>query len=91
MQERDAIDAALQQQRDDIAAAQDAMRALGLLDRCAVLALPLLEDDEEMIKAISALLGTLRVLSKRLSDQERIALAVQMCTEARRIVDGWLH
>jgi hypothetical protein len=85
------IDAAPQQQRDDVAAAIEAMSALPLLDKCTVFVQPLLADQEARALAIAALLGSLRVLSMRLSDQERLAVAVQMCAEARRIADGWLH
>ena len=46
------------------------MKALDLLDRCSVLALPLLEDREQTVKAISALLGTVVVLARRLDHQE---------------------
>jgi hypothetical protein len=75
----------------DIAAARDAMSALELLDRCAVFCEPLITDREATTLAISALLGSLRVLALRLPDEERHAICMQMIAEAQRVMLGWLH
>jgi hypothetical protein len=92
MQERDDhLEAAPQQQRDNVSAARDAMNILPLLDRAAVFVEPLLNDREEMTLALATMLGSIRVLSMRLSDREREVLAQQMCVEARRVLLGYLH
>jgi hypothetical protein len=77
--------------RDDLEAASNTMAALDLIDRCSVLALPLLEDRPQTVKAISALLGTVVVLARRLDDQERLAVAMQLVVEARRLAQDWMH
>ena len=77
--------------RDDLTAAGDAMAALSLIDQCSVLCLPLLEDREQTNNAIVALMASIVVLSRRLPDEERLAIACQLVAEARRLAQDWMH
>ena len=79
------------QREDNLEAAGEAMDMLDLIDRCAVFCSPLLQDRQQTIKAIAALLSSIIVLARRLDDEERFGVAMQLLSEAQCLVARRIH